>query len=96
MLNVMRKTAARREDAEGNGANQVLWCQGRPNLYFSGSMRLSLHVYLKSAGCGWNVKCLLPLTSMVVLNAKFDTYPMRKTIPVQENAGLVADDLSID
>jgi len=28
----------------------------------------------------------------IVLNAKFDTYPMRKTIPAQENAGLVADD----
>jgi len=28
---------------------------------------------------------------IIVLNAKFDTYPMRKTIPVQENAGLVAD-----
>jgi len=30
----------------------------------------------------------------IVLNAKFkfDTYLMRKTIPAQENAGLVADD----
>ncbi len=28
----------------------------------------------------------------IVLNAKFDTYPMRKTIQAQENAGLVADD----
>ncbi len=33
---------------------------------------------------------------IIVLHAKFDTYPMRKTIPAQENAGLVADDLSID
>ena len=33
---------------------------------------------------------------IIVLNAKFDTYPMRKTLPAQENAGLVADDLSID
>jgi len=24
---------------------------------------------------------------IIVLNAKFDTYPMRKTIPAQENAG---------
>jgi len=29
---------------------------------------------------------------IIVLNAKFDTYPMRKAIPAQENAGLVADD----
>jgi len=33
---------------------------------------------------------------IIVLNAKFDTYPMRKTLPAQENTGLVADDLSID
>ena len=31
-------------------------------------------------------------SAYIVLNAKFDTYPMRKTIPSQENAGLVADD----
>ena len=30
---------------------------------------------------------------IIVLNAKFDTYPMRKTMLAQENAGLVADDL---
>jgi len=30
--------------------------------------------------------------TFIVMNAKFDTYPMRKTIPAQENAGLVADD----
>jgi len=32
------------------------------------------------------------MCSSIVLNAKFDTYPMHKTIPAQENAGLVADD----
>ena len=31
-------------------------------------------------------------SAVIVLNAKFDTYPMRKTIPAQENAGLVTDD----
>jgi len=30
--------------------------------------RLSLRVCLKSAGCGWNVKCLLPLPSMACIS----------------------------
>ena len=36
-------------------------------LYF---LRLSLLVCLKSAGCGWNVKCLLPLTSMACISTR--------------------------
>jgi len=51
-------------------------------------MGRGLIAFLFSEYIKYNFMC-----SSIVLNAKFDTYPMRKTIQAQENAGLVADDI---